>query len=203
MCCRTPTLQLDCLNRAAEFALQTKKIELRFMGLVKRLKAAYDVCAGSEEIAQQEREQIHFYLARIEKIKLPNTRMQLLQKMLAKAISDFQKINQLQGINFSKRFQTLVELYNQRKENDELNGEEFDDFTQQMTDMIYDLKSEMTSFSDMGIDLEEKAFLDILEHMCVKYQFTYDDAKMLALAKEMKVTVDNNPNIRTGATATI
>ncbi|MGY4013003.1 type I restriction endonuclease subunit R [Aeromonas molluscorum] len=247
----TPTLQLDCLNRAAEFALQTKKIELRFMGLVKRLKAAYDVCVGSEEIGQEERELIHFYLAvrsivykltkgdapdtaqmnqkvremiaealkaegveeiftlgedkaetidifddeymaRIGKIKLPNTRMQLLQKMLAKAISDFQKVNQLQGINFSKRFQALVEQYNQRKENDVLNGEEFDAFTQQMADMIYDIKSEMMSFADIGIDMEEKAFLDILEHMCVKYDFTYDEEKMLELAKEMKVTVDNN-----------
>ncbi|WP_424680634.1 type I restriction enzyme endonuclease domain-containing protein, partial [Escherichia coli] len=47
------------------------------------------------------------YMARINKIKLPNTKMQLLQKMLQKAISDFQKVNQLQGINFSKRFQAL------------------------------------------------------------------------------------------------
>ncbi|MGI2130264.1 type I restriction endonuclease subunit R [Shewanella baltica] len=247
----TPTLQLQCLNRAAEFALQTKKIELRFMGLVKRLKAAYDVCVGSDEISQDEREHIHFYLAvrsiiykltkgdapdtaqmnqkvremiaealkadgveeiftlgedkaetidifddaymdRINKIKLPNTRMQLLQKMLAKAISDFQKVNQLQGINFSQRFQSLVEQYNQRKENDVLNGEEFDAFTQQMADMIYDIRSEMMSFADIGIDMEEKAFLDILEHMCVKYQFTYDEEKMLELAKDMKVTVDDS-----------
>ncbi|HHA1281879.1 TPA: type I restriction endonuclease subunit R [Enterobacter asburiae] len=246
-----PTLQLECLNRAAEFALQTKKIELRFMGLVKRLKAAYDVCVGSEEITQDERERIHFYLAvrsivykltkgdapdtaqmnqkvremiaealkaegveeiftlgedkaesidifddeymaRIGKIKLPNTRMQLLQKMLAKAISDFQKVNQLQGINFSKRFQALVEQYNQRKENDVLNGEEFDAFTQQMADMIYDIKTEMMSFVDIGIDMEEKAFLDILAHMCEKYDFTYDKDKMLELAKDMKVIVDDS-----------
>ncbi|SUC39687.1 Domain of uncharacterised function (DUF3387) [Proteus mirabilis] len=59
----SPTRQLDCLNRAAEFVLQTKKIELRFMGLVKRLKAAYDICVGSEDITQDEREHIHFYLA--------------------------------------------------------------------------------------------------------------------------------------------
>ena len=247
----TPTLQLECLNRAAEFALQTKKIELRFMGLVKRLKAAYDVCVGSEEITQDERERIHFYLAvrsivykltkgdapdtaqmnqkvremiaealkaegveeiftlgedkaetidifddeymaRIGKIKLPNTRMQLLQKMLAKAISDFQKVNQLQGINFSKRFQTLVEQYNQRKENDVLNGEEFNTFTQQMADMIYDIKTEMMSFAEIGIDMEEKAFLDILAHMCEKYDFTYDKDKMLELAKDMKVIVDDS-----------
>ncbi|MGM3183540.1 type I restriction endonuclease subunit R [Dickeya oryzae] len=245
-----PTLQLACLNRAAEFAQQTKKIELRFMGLVKRLKAAYDICVGSEELTQTEREWVHFYLAvrsivykltkgdapdtaqmnqkvremiaealradgveeifalgdeqaetidifddeylaRVSKIKLPNTRVQLLQKMLEKAISDFKKVNQLQGINFSKRFKALVEQYNERKENDVLNGEEFDTFTQQMTDMIYDIKAEMMSFSDLGIDMEEKAFLDILEHMCVKYQFTYDEEKMLALAKAMKVIVDN------------
>jgi len=40
--------QLDCLNRAAEYALMTEAIELRFMALVKRLKAAYDLCSGSE-----------------------------------------------------------------------------------------------------------------------------------------------------------
>ncbi|EPS3401454.1 type I restriction endonuclease subunit R [Vibrio vulnificus] len=245
-----PVKQLQCLNLAAEFVLQTKKTELRFMGLVKRLKAAYDVCVGSEEITQEMRENIHFYLAvrsivykltkgdapdtaqmnkrvremiaeairaegveeiftlgddkaetidifddeymaRIGKIKLPNTKMQLLQKMLEKAISDFKKVNQLQGINFSKRFQALVDQYNERKENDVLNGEEFDTFSQMMTDMIYDIKTEMLSFEEIGIDMEEKAFLDILAHMCAKYDFTYDDNKMLELAKEMKVVVDD------------
>ncbi|MFL7022882.1 type I restriction endonuclease subunit R [Enterovibrio norvegicus] len=246
-----PVKQLECLNQAAEFVLQTKKTEMRFMGLVKRLKAAYDVCVGSEDIQQDEREHIHFYIAvrsivfkltkgdapdtaqmnkrvremiaealradgveeifklgedqaetidifddeymeRISKIKLPNTKMQLLQKMLEKAISDFKKVNQLQGINFSKRFQSLVDQYNERKENDMLNGEEFDTFSQEMTDMIYNIKSEMLSFVDLGIDMEEKAFLDILKHMCTKYQFTYDDDKMLELAKAMKVVVDDN-----------
>lgn len=245
-----PVKQLECLNQAAEFTLQTKKIELRFMGLVKRLKAAYDICVGSEDITQDERERIHFYIAvrsivfkltkgnapdtaqmnkrvremiaealraegveeiftlgddqaetidifddeymdRIKKIKLPNTKMQLLQKMLEKAISDFKKVNQLQGIDFSKRFKALVDQYNERKENDVLNGEEFDNFSQMMTDMIYDIKTEMASFEEFGIDMEEKAFLDILVHMCEKYHFTYDDHRMLELAKEMKIVVDD------------
>ncbi|EGR1131760.1 type I restriction endonuclease subunit R [Vibrio cholerae] len=245
-----PVKQLECLNQAAEFTLQTKKIELRFMGLVKRLKAAYDICVGSEDITQDERERIHFYIAvrsivfkltkgnapdtaqmnkrvremiaealraqgveeiftlgddqaetidifddeymdRINKIKLPNTKMQLLQKMLEKAISDFKKVNQLQGIDFSKRFKALVDKYNERKENDVLNGEEFDTFSQMMTDMIYDIKTEMASFEEFGIDMEEKAFLDILVHMCEKYHFTYDDHRMLELAKEMKIVVDD------------
>ena len=135
------------------------------------------------------------YLARISKIKLPNTKIQLLQKLLAKAISDFKKVNQMQGIDFSKRFQALVENYNERKENDLFNGEEFtviaDDMVEQIFGMFNELKSEMTSFEAMGIDMEEKAFYDILAAMQQKYDFTYDEEKMLELAKEMKIIVDN------------
>ncbi|HCN1208334.1 TPA: DUF3387 domain-containing protein, partial [Escherichia coli] len=58
-----PQAQLSCLNRAAEFVLRTQKVERRFMGLVKRMKAAYDVCCGSEALSQTERDHIHYYLA--------------------------------------------------------------------------------------------------------------------------------------------
>lgn len=245
-----PQAQLSCLNRAAEFVLRMQKVERRFMGLVKRLKAAYDVCCGSESLSHSERDQIHFYLAvrsivfkltkgdapdvtqmnnrvremiadalkadgveelfflgdkkaesidifdedylaRLNRLKLPATKIQLLQKMLEKAISDFKKVNQLQGINFTRRFQALMDRYNERREDDVLNGEEFDTFSQEMTDIIYDIKTEMGTYAEMGIDIEEKAFYDILAHMRDKYQFTYEDDKMLALAKEMKAVVDN------------
>ncbi|ELD0454861.1 DUF3387 domain-containing protein [Escherichia coli] len=131
------------------------------------------------------------YLARINKIKLPATKIQLLQKLLEKAISDFKKVNQLQGINFTRRFQVIIDRYNERREDDVLNGEEFDTFSQEMTDIIYDIKTEKGTWADLGIDIEEKAFFDILAHMRDKYQFTYDDEKMLSLAKEMKSAVDN------------
>lgn len=245
-----PQAQLSCLNRAAEFVMQPQKRERRFMGLVKRMKAAYDVCCGSEALSQAERDHIHFYLAvrsivfkltkgdapditqmnarvremiaealkadgveelfflgdkkadaidifdedylaRLNKIKLPATKLQLLQKLLEKAIGDFRKVNQLQGINFTRRFQDVMDRYNERREDDILNGEEFDEFSQEMTDIIYDIKTEMGTYADLGIDIEEKAFYDILAHMCSKYQFTYHDDKMLTLAREMKAVVDN------------
>ena len=101
----------------------------------------------------------------------------------------------MQGIDFSKRFQALVEHYNERKENDLFNGEEFtviaDDMVEQIVGMFNELKSEMTSFEAMGINMEEKAFYDILAAMQQKYEFTYDEDKMLELAKEMKIIVDN------------
>jgi len=59
----TPVAQLQCLNRAAEFVQLTDKIEKRVMFLVKRLKAAYDICSGSDAFADTERDHIHFYLA--------------------------------------------------------------------------------------------------------------------------------------------
>jgi type I restriction enzyme R subunit len=31
--------------------------------MVKRLKAAYDICSGSEQLTQTEKDTIHFYLA--------------------------------------------------------------------------------------------------------------------------------------------
>ena len=48
---------------AAEFVQQTKPFETRFMDMVKRLKAAYDICSGSEQLTHTEKDYIHFYFA--------------------------------------------------------------------------------------------------------------------------------------------
>jgi type I restriction enzyme R subunit len=246
----SPVEQLNCLNNAAEFAQLTDKIEKRFMQLVKRLKAAYDICCGSEALTPQERDQIHFYLAvrsiivkltrgnapdtarmnakvremitealkadgveeifklgddkagtldifdddylaKIEKIKLPNTKVKLLQQLLAKAIDDFKKINRAKGIDFTKKFKALVEAYNERKEDDVLVSNVLEDFSSEIVDLIRALHKEMASGSDLGIDIEEKAFYDILLGLTVKYDFTYPEDKLLTLAKAVKRIVDD------------
>ena len=246
----SPIEQLNCLNNAAEFVQITEKQEKRFMQLVKRLKAAYDICCGSEELKQLERDQIHFYLAvrsivfkltkgnapdtaqmnakvremikealqsdgveevfkmggdsagsvdifdddylaKIEKIKLPNTKIKLLQQLLTKAIDDFKKINKAKGVDFSKKFKALVDLYNERKEDSVYVTEVWDEITNQMVDLIYSLKDEMSSFSDLGIGMEEKAFYDILKELTIKYDFTYPEDKLLTLAKAVKKIVDD------------
>jgi type I restriction enzyme R subunit len=235
---------------AAEFAMLTDKQEKRFMYLVKRLKAAYDICCGSDAFSQDERDYIHFYmairsivfkltkgdapdtaqmnakvremikealksdgveeifkmgkdrgkehdlfdadyLAKIEKIKLPNTKIKILQYLLAKAIDDFKKINKIIGIDFSKKFKSLVERYNERREQDVLVSEVLEDFTNEIYDMISALKKEKESFTDLGIDFEEKAFYDILKALAHKYDFEYPEDKLLHLAKEVKTVVDD------------
>jgi type I restriction enzyme R subunit len=131
------------------------------------------------------------YMAKIDKIKLPNTKIKLLQKLLAKAIDDVKKINKITGIDFSKRLQFIVEKYNERKESDVLRSEVLEDFTDEIIDLYYALKKEKDSFKDLGIDFEEKAFYDILKALAVKYDFSYPNDKLIALAQKVKTVVDD------------
>ncbi|RXK14050.1 type I restriction endonuclease [Halarcobacter mediterraneus] len=246
----TPTEQLDCLNRASEYVQLTKELETRFMYLVKRLKSAYDICCGSEEFTQNEKDYIHFYLAirsivikltkgyapdtaqmnakvremitealksdgveeifklgsedeaqvdifdedyinKINKIKLPNTKIKLLQQLLAKALEDFKKVNKVKATDFSKKFTALVEKYNERKEEDVLVSEVLEDFTDEIIDLYEELKKEKESFGDMGIDFEEKAFYDILKSIAIKFDFSYPEDKLIELSREVKIVVDD------------
>jgi type I restriction enzyme R subunit len=246
----SPADQLQCLNRAAEFALITEKVKTRFMFLVKRMKAAYDICSGSDAFTEEERDRIHFYMAvrsivakltvgpapdtaqmnakvrdmisaaiqsdgveeifklgeddateidifegdylsKIEKIKLPNTKIKLLQQLLKRAITDFKKVNRIKGVDFSKKFQTLVEKYNERDEQDVLVSNVLEDFTDEIIDLFQALKVEKDSFNELGIDIEEKAFYDILKSLAIKYDFDYPEDKLLELAKKVKTEVDD------------
>jgi type I restriction enzyme R subunit len=240
--------QLDCLNEAAEFVQITKDFERRFMNIVKRLKAAFDICCASDEFGTKERDEIHFYLAvrsivhkltkgdtpdtaqmnarvremiqdalesdgveeiyamgdkeqvnifddeylaKIEKIKLPNTKIKMLQKLLKKAIDDFGKVNRAQGVDFSNKFKVLVDRYNERKEDDVLRSEVLDEFTDEILALYYALRDEQKSYKDLGIDFEEKAFYDILKSLAKKYDFDYPDDNLKVLSQKVKNVVDD------------
>lgn len=131
------------------------------------------------------------YINKINKIKLPNTKIKLLQQLLAKALEEFKKTNKVKAVDFSKKFNALVEKYNERKENDVLVSSVLDDFTEDIIDLYYALQKEKESFVDLGIDFEEKAFYDILKSIAIKYDFSYPEDKLLALSKEVKIVVDD------------
>jgi type I restriction enzyme R subunit len=131
------------------------------------------------------------YLARISKIKLPNTKIKLLQQLLAKAIAEFKKVNRLKGVDFSKKFKALVDQYNDRSEADILRSEVLEDFTDEIIELYHAIRKERGSYAELGIDFEEKAFYDILKALTVKYGFEYPEDKLLELAKKVKVIVDD------------
>ena len=246
----TPLEQLNCLNAAADFALQSKKLEKRFMDLAKRLKSAYDICVGSEALTKSHKDKIHYYLAirtiifkittggapdveqmnqkvrdlvkdallsdgveeifklgdntdgeidifdedylaKLEVIKQPNTKLELLQQLLAKAIGELKKTNKVKGVDFSKKMNALVEKYNDRDEQDLLRADVIGDFSDEIIKLYHELREEMASFGEMGIDFEEKAFYDILLSLAHKYDFTYPEDKLLELSKEVKKLIDD------------
>lgn len=131
------------------------------------------------------------YLAKLDKIKLPNTKFKLLQKVLKQAIDRMKQVNKVMGIDFSKRLEAIVQKYNERKEGDVLRSEILEDFTNEIIELYYALKKENDSFQELGIDIEEKAFYDILKMLTVKYDFSYADEKLIALAKKVKLVVDD------------
>jgi len=246
----SPLDQLQCLNNSADFVLRSNKFEKTYMDLSKRLKSAYDICVGSSELNQSDKDKIHYYLAvrtivfkittggapdvdqmntrvrelvkdallsdgveeifklgessdgeidifdddylaKLEVIKQPNTKLQLLQQLLAKAIGEFKKTNKVKGVDFSKQFQSLVEKYNERDEQDVLRSEVLSDFSEEIIELYNELRDEMASFDEMGINFEEKAFYDILLTLAHKYDFTYPEEKLIELAKEVKLIIDD------------
>jgi type I restriction enzyme R subunit len=121
---------------------------------------------------------------------LPNTKIKLLQQLLAKVIGAIIKVNKVKGIDFTRKMQALVERYNERDESDVLRSEVYEEMAEQLTNLIWEAHREFSAGDALGIDFEEKAFYDILKDLCVKYDFKYPDDKLIELAKAVKDLVD-------------
>jgi type I restriction enzyme R subunit len=247
----SPLQKLNCLNQASEYIQLTNDIEKRFVAIIKKLRSAYDLSCSSEELNQNERDHVHFYLAikaiihkltkgdapdtaqmndtvrqmihealisdgveeifkldkndpknninifseeylaKIDKIQLPNTKIKLLQKLLAKAIEEFKKTNRIKGVDFSKKLKKLIDIYNERKDFDVFQSHILDDVAEQFSNLFRELQIERNSFIDLGIDFEEKAFYDILKSIALKYQFDYPENKLISLSQAVKQIVDD------------
>ena len=245
----TPLEQLDCLNRGAEYAQTTKEMENQFMGHTKKLKSAFNLCSNSEQITQEEREDIHFfcgirsiiykltkgetpdaeqmnkrvgemieeaiqsegveeiiqigndkenldvlseeYMDRLAKLKMPNTKVKLMERLLKMVITDFKKVNKIKGVDFTKRLNDLVIKYNDRSDSAIFADEVLTEVANQMAELLKEINKEKRSFNDLGITYEEKAFYDILIAVAKQFGFDYPEDKAKALAGEIKKIVDD------------
>ena len=245
----TPLEQLDCLNRGAEYAQTTKEMENQFMGHTKKLKSAFNLCSNSEQITQEERENIHYfcgirsiiykltkgetpdaeqmnkrvgemieeaiqsegveeiiqigkdkenldvlsedYMERIAKLKMPNTKVKLMERLLKMVITDFKKVNKIKGVDFTKRLNDLVIKYNDRSDSAIFADEVLTEVANQMAELLKEINKEKKSFNDLGITYEEKAFYDILIAVAKQFGFDYPEDKAKVLAGEIKKIVDD------------
>ena len=245
----TPLEQLECLKLAAEFMQSTEKTQNLFMGHVKKLKSAFNICSNHDDISDKEREDIYFftgvrsiiykltkgnapdvtqmnrkvsmmlqkalqsdgveevaqvnvktqdldllseeYMARLEKLDLPNTKVKLMEKLLRSVITEFKKVNKMKGVDFTKRLNSLVERYNDRSDNAISAQEVLDEVAKQMAELLKEVNKEKKSFKDLGITYEEKAFYDILKEIANKFGFEYPEDKLLKLAAAVKEMIDD------------
>ena len=245
----SPLEQLECLKLAAEFIQSTEKAQNLFMGHVKKLKSAFNICSNHDDITDKEREDIHFftgvrsiiykltkgnapdvtqmnrkvsmmlqqalqsdgveevaqvnvdtrdldllseeYMARLEKLNLPNTKVKLMEKLLRSVITEFKKVNKIKGVDFTKRLNALVERYNDRSDNAVSAQEVLDEVAKQMAELLKEVNKEKKSFKDLGITYEEKAFYDILKEIANKFGFEYPEDKLLKLAAAVKKMIDD------------
>lgn len=131
------------------------------------------------------------YMERLSRLKLPNTKVKLMERLLKTVISEFKKVNKVRGVDFSKRLNALVEKYNSRKDSAIFADEVLTEVANQMADLLKDLNKEKRSFLDLGISYEEKAFYDILEAIAKQFGFEYPKDKMLQLAAAIKKIVED------------
>ena len=131
------------------------------------------------------------YMARLEKLKLPNTKVKLMEKLLRTVITDFKKVNKMKGVDFTKRLNALVDKYNDRSDNAVFAEEVLNEVAKQMAELLKEVNAEKKSFKDLGITYEEKAFYDILKEIANKFGFEYPEEKLIPLSAAVKKMVDD------------
>ena len=118
-----PLKQLDCLKLGAEF-VQEKQLEARFLGHCRKLRSAFKLCSGSEELEYLDREDIHFFIAvRSILVKLsgktdaPDMEQMNshVEKMISEALSS-EGVEEILQMGEEEQLDLLSEAYMQRIE---------------------------------------------------------------------------------------
>ena len=184
------------MNRAVERMVQEA---LRCNSVVSILDTDVEQQIFSPEFAE-----------RLNRIKLPATRLELLVKLLRKAIVEYKKINKVAAEKFEEMLRKTLKVYHERKA--ALSTEEasatqaeaisaiIDEATKQAMELLRQLGEDKESFRGLGLTFEEKAFYDILLLLRDKYNFVYGEDKRVgsliindkckALARKIKELID-------------
>lgn len=165
------------------------------------------------------------FVAQLENIKLPATKLEVLIKMLRKSIKEYKDTNKIAAEKFEELLNKTLEEYSKRRES--LSSSEasatqteainsiINNATKQALEILSKLGEDKDSFRKLELTFEEKAFYDILMHLRDKYNFEFGEDKKVGsliindkcklLAQKIKELIDvqsaftdwlNNSNIR-------
>ncbi|MBT2757873.1 type I restriction endonuclease subunit R [Mesobacillus foraminis] len=154
-------------------------------------------CTGIENIVDENKSVDLFseeFINQLNTVKLPISKFNALLKLLRKAITSYGRTNKVKAVEFDERLKKVVEAYNSRDKlvfTSEVVSDFVNDLSEELLKILKDLQTDKTSFEELGITYEEKAFYDILVKVRDDHGFPYADDKCLVLAKKIKNLVDD------------
>ncbi|MFR9545636.1 MAG: HsdR family type I site-specific deoxyribonuclease [Rikenellaceae bacterium] len=185
-------------------------------------------CSSVVNILQTDVEESIFsaeFIAQLDNIKLPATKLEVLIKMLRKSISEYKSTNKIAAEKYEELLKKTLEEYHKRRDvlsegeatatQTEAVNSIIHNATEQALNILSKLGEDKDSFRKLGLTFEEKAFYDILMHLRDKYNFEYGTDKKEGsfiindrcklLAQKIKELIDvqssftdwlNNTNVR-------
>lgn len=165
------------------------------------------------------------FVERLDHIKMPATKLEVLVKIIRKSIREYKNTNKVAAEKFEELLKRTLDYYHDRREKlsseeatqaqNEAINEIIRNATQQALDILNGLGEDRESFRKLGLTFEEKAFYDILIHLRDKYNFEYGEDKKVgnviindkckALSQKINELIDvqssftdwlNNSNVR-------
>ena len=127
------------------------------------------------------------FAERMEDIKMPASKLEMLIKLLRKQITEYSKTNQVASKKFQEMLEATIQQYHDRRKflseqeagatQEETAESIIQSATKQAMDILKGMQADRESFRKLGLTFEEKAFYDILVHLRDKYNFEYGEDK--------------------------
>ena len=151
---------------------------------------------GVEDIINNEKLDLfdEGFINELNQLGMPITKYNALLKLLGRAIDQYGRTNKVKAIEFSKRLEKVVDAYNNRDKQifvSAVTSDFIDSLSDEIMNILKDLRDDMESFKKLGITYEEKVFYDILIKVRDDHDFEYEDEKCIELAKAIKELVDD------------
>ena len=129
------------------------------------------------------------FIERLDDIKMPASKLEVLIKLLRKQITEYGKTNQVASKKYQEMLEATIKDYHERRKflSEEEAGQTqenaADDLIleaiKQALSIMNGMKADRESFKKLGLSFEEKAFYDILIHLRDKHNFVYGEDKMV------------------------
>lgn len=168
----------------------TAMMNVRVRELVERAIESDEVIQLFSQIEDVETKRLNIlsdeYLERIKKIPGLNTKFKLLQRLAKVTISTFKRTNKLKADDFSDRFRRIVAKYNDRH----FRVDDIVNIVNELSELLINIRREQESAGQLGMDIQEKAFYDILLKIIDDYKFEFDNGLLPEMAKRMRECTD-------------